>query len=504
METSFQGTIMVENGKIRNISNDKDFVQIDANEKSYFFGNAFALPGFSDSHGHIASLGSKLNGLNFSNCESSEECSILALNKAHKKGSWIVGSGWNNELWKNNVFPNKKILDTYFPKTPVCFTRVDGHAAWVNTTALKLADITKFTKNPLGGLIEKDKSGNPTGILHDNAIDLIKNIIPKYSISQLKENIQSALIELVSYGITSVHDMDVNPELIDIYRTLDNEKKLPLRIYSFVSGQKDEWFKNNIKPESNNMFSVVGVKFYADGSLGSRSAAMLEDYSDAKGKKGIFLIDEIDLYRKTSKAILKNLDVAVHAIGDAANKMVLNVFNNILKNNVVHSEQKLRVEHAQHVHPTDIVLFNDSRIIASIQPVHCISDAATISEKRLGERCSYAYPWKSLLENGGNLICGSDFPIESHNPLKGIDALTKRIPFGESKPWFKKEIVDIETAVNSYTCYPQSAISSDLLACNLKEGFFADIVILDKDIFTCSDVKKIKVLATFVNGERVF
>ncbi|MFH1051454.1 MAG: amidohydrolase [bacterium] len=504
MGTSFQGKLKVVDGKIMYVSKGKDFVQIDTNLQSYFFENAFALPGFSDSHGHIAALGSKLNGLDFLDCLSSEECIEKALKNPKQKGDWIVGFGWNHELWNIKEFPNNKILDKYFIKTPVCLTRIDGHAVWINSSALKAAKIDKFTPNPEGGIIEKDKSGNPTGILHDNAIDLVKDLIPKYTDSQLKENIQTALKELVRNGITSVHDMDVRPELLSIYRTFASKKELPLRIYTFVSGYKYEWLKHNIEPEYNDFFNIIGVKFYADGSLGSRTAAMLEDYSDKKGHRGIFLISDSELYSKANIALTMNFNVAVHAIGDAANRMVLQTFRKLLADASKNIVFKLRVEHAQHIHPDDQKIFNDGNIIASVQPVHCISDSATIAGKRLGERCNYAYPWKSLIENGAHLISGSDFPIESNNPLIGIDALTKRIPYGQTKAWYKEEILDIETAVNSYTCYPHLATSSNLQLGDIREGFLADIVILDKDIFTYPDTNKINVLGTFVNGEKVF
>jgi predicted amidohydrolase YtcJ len=504
MGTSFQGIIKTEKGRIRYMKTIPGFVQIDSENNSFYFKNAFALPGFTDSHGHIASLGSKLTGLDLSACSDSEECAVSAWNNPKEKGNWIVASGWNQELWKKKNNPDKKILDKYFPDTPVCFTRIDGHAVWVNSKALKLAGINNLTKNPEGGLIEKDKSGNPTGILHDNAIDLIKKMIPDYSRNQIKKQIKIALKELVKYGITSVHDMDVNPCLIPAYNKLNDENKIPLRIYSFISGHKEEWLKNNISPQKRGNFNIIGVKFYADGSLGSRSAAMLNEYSDKKKHFGIFLTTEMELYSRIKKALSSNFHIAVHAIGDAANRMVLDTFQNILLVNKDFSRMKLRIEHAQHIHPDDYELFNDERIIASVQPIHCISDAASITEKRLGERCKYAYPWKSLYEQGVKLISGSDFPIESHNPLIGIEALTRRIPFGSKESWFPDEILDIDTAVKTYTDYPNLATETSSSLGKLKADYLADMVILDKDIYSYPEISKINILATFVDGKRVY
>ena len=504
MKISFQGTIRIKNGRIGHLSEEPGFVRVINEKESYYYSNSFALPGFTDSHGHLASLGSKLNGLDLYKCVSAEQCAVLGREYNKLRGDWLVGLGWNQELWDNNLFPDKKILDDYFPDIPVFFLRVDGHAAWVNTKALKFAKINKHTVNPTGGIIERAKNGEATGILLDDAIEIVKKIIPKYSSAQVRENLVAAFDELIKFGITSVHDMDVNPELISIFKGLDDENKIPLRIFSFIGGHQNEWLKHNVHPENGKMFNIVGVKFYADGSLGSRTAAMLKDYSDEPGNKGIFLTKGNVLKNRIKKVLSMEMSVATHAIGDAANRMVLNVYKEILNEKNYSGKAKLRLEHAQHIHPDDLKIFNENPVIASVQPVHCISDAATISEKRLGDRCKYAYPWKSLIKNGALMISGSDFPIETHNPWLGIDALTRRIPLGKQKSWFEKETLEVDEALNSYTKLPPLAIPSGNLNGKIEKEYLADLVIIDKEPINMKDFSQINILSTIVNGERIF
>ncbi|MFC2130825.1 amidohydrolase [Bacteroidota bacterium] len=504
MHKSFQGNIVVRDGKIVTLSEGIGFVTIETDENIIRFENAWANPGFTDSHGHIAALGSKINGLNLSDALSAEEC--IEKSKQHKKfrSDWLTGKGWNNELWKNKKFPGKEILDDAFPDIPVHFVRVDGHAAWVNSLALKISGIDKFTLDTYGGIIERDKSGNPTGILHDNAIDLVKKQIPKYSKKQLKENIKTSLNELVKNGITCVHDMDVNPEFLEIYHELNETNEISIRIFSYVSGHNNEWLNYNVIPSFSRQLSIVGVKFYADGSLGSRSAAMLEPYTDAPNQKGIFLIDEEELLKRSTKALESGFHVAVHAIGDAANRFVLNTYRKLFEKRISDNNSVLRVEHAQHIHPKDLRLFDRYNIVASVQPVHCISDAATISEKRIGKRCEFAYPWKTLIDNGISFISGSDFPIESHNPFLAIDALTRRVPFGGVKSWFENEKLDISTAIDTNTVNPHEILKSETKNGELKKGFQADIVILNKNIYQDSEILNTHVMATIVDGKMMY
>jgi predicted amidohydrolase YtcJ len=229
--------------------------------------------------------------------------------------------------------------------------------------------------------------------------------------------------------------MDLNPDLINIYKELSEAEKLNIRIFSFVKAQDDEYIKYKIKPYCSDFFSIVGIKLYVDGALGSRGAALLAPYSDEPRNKGLLLLKEKELYEKIDKAIGHDLQVAVHAIGDRANRTVLKTFNKILEKHYEKHNLYFRIEHAQIIHPDDFCYLSDGRIICSVQPIHCISDSE-MAIKRLGQRCKYAYLWKSLLNQNINILGGSDFPIESHNPILGIDAFVNRIENNTISIWY--------------------------------------------------------------------
>ncbi len=496
--TPYQGTIYIEKGKIRGLKPEKSkLIIISKNDNiEYNYGNSYAIPGLVDSHGHIAALGKMLNGLSLTDCLSAEQCAIKASHHNILRGDWIVGSGWNQESWLDTSYPHKNILDSYFPDNPVYLMRVDGHTCWVNSMALKMAGIDRFTPDLPGGTIEKDKSGNPTGILIDNAFLLIKKFIPKHSLSQVESFIIDASKELSENGLTEVHDMDVAPELIPIYQKLEKENKLKIRIQSYITAQNDEYQNNNIQVYESEYFSIRGIKFYADGALGSHGAALLEPYSDKASSNGLLLIDEKALYRKAKNGIERGFQIATHAIGDAANKMVLNAYMKLRKENITNIYATLRIEHAQIVTPKDQLLFGKYGIIAAVQPLQFVSDK-TMAPKRLGSRMRYSYPWKSLMENGTLLLGGSDFPIESHNPFYGIDAFINRSD--------DTEALKIDDAFDTYTKNPHKTIMSDITRGEIKENMDADICILDKNPNQQkTSFKELRPLAVFCSGRQTF
>jgi len=497
-----QASIKISKGKIISIEPNDWGVEIISEGKKYKFSDCWAYPGFVDCHGHIFGLGYQLNGLSFVGTKSPEECIERALKHNTYRGDWLFGRGWNQELWVQKVYPNKKLVDEHFKDTPIYFERVDGHACWVNSTALKIAGITEYIPNPPGGQILKDKQGNPTGILIDNAMEFVRKHIPKFTYDQIKQNILDACDELARNGITEVHDMDVCSEIIPLYLELEKSNKLKIRIQSYITAQNDEWLENKIEPIRGEYYIICGLKFYADGALGSRGAALLEPYSDANDSSGLLLIDEKEFEEKARKGIESGFHIAIHAIGDAAVRMVLNTYKNLVEKGVADNSSILRVEHAQIVHPDDLEIFGKYGIIASVQPIHCISDAK-MAEARLGERCSYAYQWKSLLKSGAKLIAGSDFPIESHNPLTGIDAFVRRIPFNSNESWFEKEILSREEAIKAYTTTPHFITGNQDIIGKIKVGFDADIAILSQNLYDCKeeDILNTNFIATFCNGK---
>ncbi|MBI5326001.1 MAG: amidohydrolase [Ignavibacteriae bacterium] len=499
----FQGKIIIEKNRIVATETFPGSVLIINKGKSNEFINSWAYPGFVDSHGHVAALGSKLTELDLSKCSSDEECVEWSLLNPRFRGVWLTGRGWNEELWRDKIEPDLKLLDYYYPDIPVYFTRVDGHAAWVNSKALQIAGIDEYTKEPDGGMIVKDKSGNPTGVLIDNAMDLVKKFIPRYDKNQLKELILSACNNLSSFGLTQVHEMDLHPDNAGAFIELDNENKLPVKIKAYLSAQKDEWKNYDYTPSTYNNFSICGLKFYTDGALGSRGAALFDKYNDSDSR-GMMLINESELFNKSKAGLEKGFHIATHAIGDKANSLVLKTYSKLIEEGIANKDSILRLEHAQTIRTEDLKYLKHKNIIISIQPVHCISDAP-MAEKRLGDNCKYAYPWKSVLQSGGRIVAGSDFPIESHNPFIGIDAFVRRVPFNREDSFYPDERISREEALGAYCITPHKIFDEGFNYSDKLVGMEADLTILDKNFleFDEKDISKTKAVVTVVNGKLI-
>ena len=500
MMKPFQGKIIINNGRIESSDFIPGSITIINNGIISEFSNCWLYPGFVDCHGHVAALGSKLTELDLSKCTGAEECLEWSLLNPRFRGAWLTGRGWNEELWQSKTLPDLKILDYYYQDVPVYFARVDGHAAWVNSKALQIAGVDKNTNEPSGGMIIKDRSGNPTGILIDNAMDLVKKFIPRYEKEQLKNLILTACNELSSFGLTQVHELDLHPDNAGVFIELDRENKLPIKIKAYLSAQKDEWKYYDYSPVSFNNFTICGLKFYADGALGSRGAAMFDKYNDAD-TKGLLLIEPDELFQKAKAGLENGFHIAVHAIGDRANSMVLTTFSKLIDDKIADNKSLLRLEHAQTIRTEDLKLLKSKNIITSVQPVHCLSDAP-MAEKRLGENCKYAYPWNSVLQNGGRIVAGSDFPIENHNPFIGIDAFIRRVPFDRSENWYPEERISRKEALGAYCITPNKIFDDDFHYSDELIGMTADLTILDKNLLECDekDIAKTKAVATVVNG----
>lgn len=502
---AYQGKIQIEKGQISGLQKKPGGVWIVSDNKEYFFKDAYAYPGLKDSHGHIAALGKKLNGLALTDCKSAEECAESASKHKTTQGGWITGFGWNQEKWDTKEYPPAKILDDYLPDIPVMLTRTDGHAVWVNTKAMELAGIKDYVQNPSGGEIIIDKAGKPTGVFVDNAIPLIKRHLPKPGRDNIKDNIIKAMDAFAEAGLTEVHDMDVHPDYLPIYKELDNEGKLKIRVKSFVRAQNKEWLEKQVMPEKFDLFSIEGIKIFYDGALGSRGAAMLDLYSDASGKTGLLLLDYENAYDICNRALEQGFHIAAHAIGDAAVRLGINVYEKLRKNMSEAEKAVLRIEHAQHFHPSDISRFAEAGITAAVQPAQCISDIP-MAEKRIGsQRIKYSYLWKTLLNFGINLAGGSDFPIESFNPLTGIHAFVTRKDNRNDLRWFPEEILSRQEALYAYTA-GCSAASGEHVRTGLSEKMPADITILNKNIITCpeNDILKSKAAGVYTAGKLSF
>lgn len=485
-------TININNGLIDSVNNS-DITEIIIDGSSKRFENAYVIPGIVDAHAHIIGLGENLNTVRLEKAKSKSELLHL-VKQIDINDGWITGRGWNEEDWEDNII-HKLDLDTISSDIPIFLVRVDGHAAWVNSKALELSEINKYTANPNGGTIQIDAGGNPTGLLIDNAIELVRDNIPKASNELIKKFVLDACYECLRNGITEVHDMDVHLNHLHAYKELDNDNLLPIRLVQYIRGFDGEYKKLQSRPYSGNNLQIIGLKFYADGALGSRGALMINKYNDAD-TYGLELINKDELYDRASEGCDNGWGIAVHAIGDKANRNVLDVYQRLRSDDY---ENILRIEHSQLVHPDDIKRFSELNVFASVQPIHCTSDK-NMAIKRLGENYNFAYPWKTLHNTGTKLIAGSDFPIESHNPFFGIDAFVNRRAINEEITWQKEETLSLEDALNSY-CYTPHLATGNSNSGSLELGKRADITIIDNDLSQSKNVKNTKVIATISNGK---
>ncbi|MFH1863012.1 MAG: amidohydrolase, partial [bacterium] len=418
--------------------------------------SALVLPGLTDAHAHLFSLGRSLNELNLTSTTSSAEIRQLVLEQAAnlQTGSWICGRGWDQNDWQIKEFPTFRDLEGV-ESYPVYLRRVDGHAAWVNKTALELCGIDRHTLNPPGGRILRDADGNPTGVLIDNAIELVKLHLPLPTRDERLARTEAAIRECHRYGLTGVHDAGVDAAMLETYRELHRQGKLTLRINAVLSSEDTLWLEHCLlrgpQLEADGYLNVRSVKLYADGALGSRGAALLEPYSDEPGQSGL-LMDRGELYRLAHEAWEHGFQVCTHAIGDAANRMVLDVYSQVLSQNAV-EDRRWRIEHAQVIALSDFARFASLKVIPSLQPTHATSDMPWV-ETRLGsKRTKGAYAWRTLLELGCPFPCGSDFPVESPNPLWGIyAAVTRQDHQGHPEGgWHPEQRMTIQEAIRGFT-----------------------------------------------------
>jgi len=469
-------SITVENGVITDISNS-EITRILWEGQEYLYHDCEILPAYTDSHCHVWGLGMINSGLDVSGCSSAEETALKAYSNRFMRDNWFVGRGWNNELWGEGNLPDKSILDKLFPDNPVSLTRIDGHAIWCNSKALEISGINENTSNPNGGIIQKDSNGSPTGILIDNAMYLAEKNIPEFSQSQLSDFIIKGLGLVKKSGITCVHDMDLNIRHLDCYRKLAHENLLKTKVFAFFGNQNGEAEKLDLEPMQIGNFKLQGIKLYADGALGSYGAALLDDYSDKPNEKGILMLSSEDIFKHCLFAHSKGFDVAVHAIGDRAVREVLDGFE-LFRNAVSESSINLRIEHSQIVNPDDISRYKELNVIASVQPIHFVSDS-NMAKKRLGiERLiESGYPWEKFLNNNVMMIAGSDFPIESYDVAAGIEAFTQRANQLGAKEIFR-ECVEFSSAVECYTVKPYLALGIHNYG-EICVGHKCDLIIMD-------------------------
>ncbi len=469
------------------------------------------IPGLIDAHGHILSYGLSLLRVDLVGTETELDAVQRVVDFAEDSDQleWIQGRGWNQVLWDSNEFPSAGSLDAALLDKPIWLSRVDGHAGWANSAAMELAGVDRRTEDPDGGQIIRDEDGNPTGVFIDNAMALIRSQIPATSTEELKFALSTAMLELAKQGLTSVHDAGAGSSVIDAYKQLLDDGPLPIRVNVMLSAG-DDFFEQRLAEghyrSTDDTLTMNSVKIAADGALGSRGAAMIDDYSDLSGHTGLLLHNPERLEYFMRAAMNAGFQVNTHAIGDNANKVVLDNYEQLIAETNSRG-MRHRVEHAQILRYEDILRFAELGVIPSMQATHATSDK-NMAVDRIGDvRIQGAYAWRKLIDAGALIANGSDFPVESPNPFFGLHAAITRQDKNNQPPggWFPEEKMTTIEAFASFTMDAAYSGHQENLLGTLEPGKKADFIILDRDMFAIdeSEIWKIEVEETWVNGQRI-
>ncbi len=465
----------------------------------------FIFPGFIDAHCHFTGFATDSWKCDLTGTSSFEE----VINKIkdyslHAPMLWIYGRGWDQNDWKNKSFPDKQLLDSLFPDRPVFLKRIDGHAALANQKALDIANINSSTT--INGGSFEIKNGKLTGILIDNAMDVVEKKIPEIADSLAKKYFAAMQEKCFAVGLTGVHDCGINEHTIDLIDEAQKEGLLKMKIFALLSDSLqyyDKWIAKG--PYITNKLHVGGFKLYADGALGSRGACLMEDYSDKPNWKGFLLSDQIHFMNIAKKLSKSDFQMCTHAIGDSGNRMILKTYAEVLKGK---NNKRWRIEHAQVVDSTDFHFFKDNNIIPSVQPTHATSDMYW-AEDRIGKnRIGNAYAYRQLLEQNNWLALGTDFPVEDISPFKTfLAAVYRQDTKGFPEAGFQmNNALTREQSIRGMTIWAAQSAFEEKQKGSLEPGKSADFIILDKDLMKCSKeaILKVKVMGTFIDGEKVY
>lgn len=465
----------------------------------------FVYPGFIDAHCHFTGFATDMWKCHLEGSLSIDDMlqKVVDYSKSAQT-EWIYGRGWDQSLWKDNRFPDNTKLDSLFPNRPVFLKRIDGHAALANSLALKRAGINENTVFKHGTAEKKD--GRLTGLLIDEAMEKVDAVIPGISDEMALAYFDSAQRLCLSVGLTGLHDCGISEHTFRLLQKMDDANQLRMHVYALLSDSiayYDRWLQRGVYRSPNLVMG--GFKWYGDGALGSRGACLMEDYSDKPGWRGTLLRDPDYFKSLASKLASSSLQVCAHAIGDSANRVMLQLFGAALKNE---ADRRWRIEHAQVVHPDDVPLFGRHDIVPSVQPTHATTDMRWVDARLGSERSKHAYAYKTLLQQNGWLPLGTDFPVEGIDPLKTFyAAVTRKTPAGEpSKGFFPEQALSREEALMGITAWAARAGFSEKERGSLQPGRYADFVILNKDLLECKEeeILQAEILFTFIRGMKVF
>jgi len=506
----FDRLVVGDDGKVVRTLNGLDDVRLVA-EHSVDGKGRTLLPGLIDAHGHVMGLGVAAIQLDLVGAGSISDLQerLRTYAAAHPTDAWILGRGWNQELWAEKRFPTAADLDAAVANRPAMLERIDGHAVVVNSAGLKVAGITTAMKDPVGGKIERDARGNPTGLLVDNAIELVAKVVPPPTEAQRDLALIKTQNALLSVGITATGDMGTSVEDWNTFRRAGDAKRLQFRIMSYSSdvGPMHSLAPNGPTPWFyGDRLRMGGIKLYADGALGSRGAWLKQPYADKPDTRGLQFLKDEELRSKVDDAAKRGMQIAVHAIGDAANAQVIGTYEQLSK--TYGTERRWRIEHFQIADPADIPRLASAGIIASMQPTHQTSDRL-MAEARLGpNRLAGAYAWQSVLKSGAKLAFGSDFPVESPNPFPGLAAAVSRQDMNGQPPggWIPSERVTFEQALSGFTRDAAYAGFAEDRIGALEPGKWADFILVDRDVSAvdAQALARTQVLETWIAGKKVW
>jgi len=517
--------VAIKDGKILALgSNEEVNVYQGQTTKMLDLNGDFAMPGFIEGHGHFSGLGSSLMNLNFLKAQSWDEIVEKVAERAAitKPGEWITGRGWHQEKWLEPLdkevlgYPYHDKLSDVSPDNPVLLRHASGHGSLANAKAMELAGINAESPDPFGGEIVRDSRGEAIGVFEETAQNLVGQVYSEYRADMSEEEkkaewlrgITLAEEECLRKGITSFQDAGSSFQEIDWYTELAENGELDLRLWVMISGRA-----NGLKEKAgdfpqigigNDFLTVRGIKGYMDGALGAFGAWLLEPYTDKPDSHGKNTTAIETLQEWAEIAWENGLQYCVHGIGDRGNREVLNIFEEQFQKDPSKKNLRWRVEHAQHLHPDDIPRFAEMGVIASMQGIHCTSDAPFV-EKRLGEwrARTGAYPWRSLLDSGAKVANGTDAPVEDVDPLESFYASVTRKRLDTGMEFYPEQAMTREEAIHSYTLANAYAAFEEELKGSLEVGKVADIVVLSKDLASCADeeIMETEVLMTIVDGQ---
>ncbi len=470
------------------------------------------VPGLVDAHAHMMMYALGLDQINAMGAVSVEAVAEMVAARATQlePGEWILGHGWDSNDWPGMAFPTRAILDEAAPENPVCLSKQDGHASWLNSAALRIAGIDRDTPDTPGGRIVHDSAGEPTGILVDTAIDLVDRHIPEATFEKKKELLTKAVQEWLAVGLVGIHDMGGGEDNAEVVKALIDENAFPFRIYYSYNNtidNLDQLLAAGPVEYGEGRLVIRSIKAFIDGSLGSHSAALLEPFEGRPGDTGLQVMSREELAQLGERCLNSGFQLTTHACGDRGARIILDAYEDALSR-VPADDHRFRMEHAQMVHPTDIPRFASLGVIPSMQPTHCTSDHPWVIELVGQERAAYLYAWRSMLDAGAYVPCGSDFPVEDINPMLGIyAAVTRQHPDGTPENGYSPEQrMTREEVLKGFTIWAAKAAFQEDWLGSIEPGKRADLVVLDRDIMKVPPLEIIgtKVLLTILDGEVVY